>query len=116
MTCPECERNKYRAALWRAEAYKQSGHDVIQRPEGAEMTEAEMQLDMLVAELETENRMMRARNERLEKELGVASAERDRFKSALERILSVSRVALWDGRPEGTEEVGSQAHTKEHDD
>jgi hypothetical protein len=31
MTCPDCERNKYRAALWRAEAYKQAGHDVIER-------------------------------------------------------------------------------------
>ena len=31
MTCPDCERNKYRAALWRAEAYKQAGHDLIER-------------------------------------------------------------------------------------
>ena len=31
MTCPDCERNKYRAALWRAEAYKQAGHGVIER-------------------------------------------------------------------------------------
>lgn len=30
--CPDCERNRYRAALWRAEAYKQAGHDVIERP------------------------------------------------------------------------------------
>jgi len=32
MTCPSCEYNKQRAAIWRAEAYKQAGHDVIQRP------------------------------------------------------------------------------------
>lgn len=32
MTCPDCERNKYRAALWRAEAYRQAGHDAIERP------------------------------------------------------------------------------------
>lgn len=32
MTCPDCERNRYRAALWRAEAYRQAGHDVIERP------------------------------------------------------------------------------------
>jgi len=32
MTCPECEYHKRRAALWRAEAYKQAGHDVIERP------------------------------------------------------------------------------------
>jgi len=30
--CPECERNKLRAAMWRAEAYKQAGHDKIERP------------------------------------------------------------------------------------
>jgi hypothetical protein len=27
MTCPDCERHKQRAALWRAEAYKQAGHE-----------------------------------------------------------------------------------------
>jgi hypothetical protein len=31
MICPDCERNRYRAALWRAEAYKQAGHGVIER-------------------------------------------------------------------------------------
>lgn len=30
--CPHCERNRYRASLWRAEAYRQSGHDVIEWP------------------------------------------------------------------------------------
>jgi len=30
--CPECERNKFRAAMWRAEAYKQAGNDKIERP------------------------------------------------------------------------------------
>ena len=30
--CPKCEYNKNRAALWRAEAYKQAGHDVIELP------------------------------------------------------------------------------------
>jgi hypothetical protein len=30
--CPECERNKFRAAMWRAEAYKQAGNDIIERP------------------------------------------------------------------------------------
>lgn len=33
------------------------------------MTQEEMRLDMLVAELEYENRLLRARNERLEREL-----------------------------------------------
>ena len=32
MTCPDCEYHKNRAARWRAEAYKQSGHDVIELP------------------------------------------------------------------------------------
>lgn len=32
MTCPDCEHHKNRAARWRAEAYKQAGHDVIELP------------------------------------------------------------------------------------
>lgn len=28
MTCPDCEHNKARAARWRAEAYKLTGHEV----------------------------------------------------------------------------------------
>ena len=28
MTCPDCEYNKARAARWRAEAYKLTGHEV----------------------------------------------------------------------------------------
>jgi hypothetical protein len=32
MTCPDCEYHKQRAALWREEAYKQAGPDVIERP------------------------------------------------------------------------------------
>lgn len=30
--CPTCEYHKDRAARWRAEAYKQAGHDVIELP------------------------------------------------------------------------------------
>lgn len=30
--CPHCEYHKNRAARWRAEAYKQAGHDVIELP------------------------------------------------------------------------------------
>lgn len=80
------------------------------------MTDEERELDLMVAELETENRMIRARNERLEKELNTAVAERDRFKEALERILTVSRVALWDSRPQRVGEVGPQARTRECND
>jgi len=32
MTCSDCEYHKNRAARWRAEAYKQAGHDVIELP------------------------------------------------------------------------------------
>ena len=71
--------------------------------------EDERNLDMLVAELETENRMMRARNERLERELATTTAERDQFKDALDRIIAVSRVAIWNGKPERAGEVGPTA-------
>ena len=30
--CPNCEYHKNRAAMWRAEAYSQAGHDIIERP------------------------------------------------------------------------------------
>ena len=30
--CPNCEYHKNRAAKWRAEAYAQAGHDIIERP------------------------------------------------------------------------------------
>ena len=30
--CPHCEYYKNRAAMWRAEAYAQAGHDIIERP------------------------------------------------------------------------------------
>ena len=31
-SCPNCEYHKDRAARWRAEAYKQAGHDLIELP------------------------------------------------------------------------------------
>ena len=30
--CPHCEYHKNRAARWRAEAYAQAGHDIIELP------------------------------------------------------------------------------------
>ena len=80
------------------------------------MNETERELDLMVAELETENRLMRARNERLEKELATATTERDRFKEALERILAVSRVAIWNGQPQGVGQVGAKAQARECND
>jgi hypothetical protein len=70
------------------------------------MTEDERNLDLMVAELEQENRLMRARNERLEQELDRALDDNAKFKIALERIIAVSRVALWDGVSKGIEQVG----------
>lgn len=70
------------------------------------MNDEERELDLMVAELETENRMMRARNERLERELTVERNERQRMQDALERILAISRMAVWNGQPKRTPEVG----------
>jgi ADP-ribose pyrophosphatase YjhB (NUDIX family) len=73
------------------------------------MTEDERNLDLMVGELEHENRLMRARNERLQQELERALDETARFKVALERIVAVSKLAFRDGVPEGVGEVGAQA-------
>ena len=73
------------------------------------MTEEERNLDLMVAELEQENRLMRARNERLQEELERALDETARFKVALERIIAVSKLAFRDGVPERVGEVGTQA-------
>lgn len=75
------------------------------------MNDQERELDLLVAELEQENRLMRARNERLETELNRAMDENARFKVALERIIAVSMLAFRDGGPERISEVGKE--TKE---
>ena len=80
------------------------------------MTEDERNLDLTVAELEQENRLMRARNERLERTLEQTESERDKLRSAVERILAVSNVALWNGRPQGTGEVGTPKHNQETND
>jgi hypothetical protein len=68
------------------------------------------ELDLLVAELETENRMMRERNERLQRELDTALDENARFKVTLERIIAVSQLAFRDSRPQGASEVGPKTH------
>lgn len=53
--------------------------------------EDERELDLRVAELEDENRQLKR--------------ERDGFKEALESILAVSELALWDREPQRTGEV-----------
>lgn len=80
------------------------------------MTEDERNLDLMVAELETENKMMRARNERLQQELDRALDETARFKVALERIVAVSKLAFRDGVPERVGEVGPKARERECND
>lgn len=76
--------------------------------------EDERNFDLMVAELEHENKLMRARNERLERTLEETQSERDKLRSAVERIIAVSNVALWDGRPQGTGEVGPSKQDRRH--
>jgi hypothetical protein len=76
--------------------------------------EDERNLDLLVAELETENRLMRARNERPERELNAALDENARFKVALERIIAVSQLAFRDSRPQGIGEMGPSKQDRRH--
>ena len=80
------------------------------------MNEQERQLDLLVAELEAENRKMRTQNERLENELAVTRMQRDTFQTTLESILTISRVAIWNRAPDGVAEVGARARNKEIND
>ena len=70
------------------------------------MDEETRNLDLMVGELEHENRLMRARNERLQQELERALDETARFKVALERIVAVSKLAFRDGVSERVGEVG----------
>lgn len=72
------------------------------------MTEHERELDLMVAELEQENKLMRARNERLQEELNDALDAAARFKAALARILAVSELAFRDGASGGVGEVRAQ--------
>lgn len=80
------------------------------------MTEDERNLDLMVAELEQENRLMRARNERLQHELDRALDDNARFKVTLERIIAVSKLAFRDGVPEGVGQVGTKARQQECND
>ena len=80
------------------------------------MTDEERELDLLVAELESEVRRMRAQNETLERNLAAAINERDGLKEAMERILAVSRVAIWNGEPQGVGQVGAKAQARECND
>lgn len=80
------------------------------------MTEDERNLDLMVAELEQENRLMRARNERLQHELDRALDDNARFKVTLERIIAVSKLAFRDGVPEGVGQVGAKARQQECND
>jgi hypothetical protein len=70
------------------------------------MDEETRNLDLMVGELEQENRLMRARNERLQQELDRALDDNARFKVTLERIIAVSKLAFRDGVPEGIAQVG----------
>lgn len=49
MTCLDCEQHKARAARWRAEAYRQAGHAVIEFP-WVDLTDKEI-FDMWLNEM-----------------------------------------------------------------
>ena len=72
------------------------------------MTESERELDLMVAELERENRLMKAQNERLERELAIAVADRDEFKKAVERVISVSQLAFRNSARSEERRVGKE--------
>jgi uncharacterized protein (DUF3084 family) len=54
--------------------------------EGEAMTEEERSLDLLIADLETENRLLRARNERLEREASTIENFKHRLASAIDAM------------------------------
>jgi hypothetical protein len=78
--------------------------------------EDERNLDLMVAELEHENRLMRVTNERLQQENEQLIDENARLKVALERIIAVSQLAFRNGRSEGVGEVGPSKRPQECND
>jgi hypothetical protein len=70
--------------------------------------EDERELDLQVAELHSENRMLKERNAQLTEILKSTSSERYALQAALERILAVSNMALRDRESQGTGEVGQE--------
>ena len=51
------------------------------------MTDQERELDMALAEAEQENRLLRARNERLERELAEALTAKDTFQNGMNSVI-----------------------------
>lgn len=81
------------------------------------MNEAEYwELDMQLGEALRENKELRGELEQALAERDTARSNTRRLEEALERILAVSRVALWDSRPERTSQVGTQERTCEVND
>ena len=73
------------------------------------MDEETRNLDLMVAELGSENRMVRARNERLEQELERALDENAQFKVALATIMAVSKLYLKEDKPEEVKPTKEEA-------
>lgn len=69
------------------------------------MDEETRNLDLMVGELEQENKLMKARNERLQQELNRALDDNARFKVALERIMAVTKLAYEKQNAESTKET-----------
>jgi len=70
--------------------------------------EDERNFDLLVAELEYENRLMRARNERLARTLEGIQSETGKLKATVAHIVALSQLAFRGDVP--------QAGVEEHDD
>ena len=69
------------------------------------MDEETRNLDLMVGELESENKQMRMHIEQLLQELERLVNENARFKVALARIMAVSKLYLEQGKPEGVNQT-----------
>ena len=57
------------------------------------MDEETRNLDLLVGELESENKLIRERNEQLQQELERVLDENAQFKITIERIMAITKLA-----------------------
>ena len=73
--CPDCEYHKDRAARWRAEAYKQAGHDVIELP-WVGLTDEEI-AEIMVQIWSNNNISVRERSHRLARAIEVKLKEKN---------------------------------------
>jgi len=72
------------------------------------MTNEERELDLMVADLMSENNQLKTDNAQLQTKLDRALDEAAKFQTALARILAISNVAFRDGAGQGVGEVRTQ--------